>query len=134
MAIQATADQALIRKLNTAVILDILRRYAPLSRAEVAARTGLNRSTVSIVVNSLIEEGFVQETELQSSKIGRPGILLVLNPKGGFAHYGVLKNTFMILKGSIPGTQKRLIRFSEPRRKYAHVPEQPPEIQHIVTP
>ena len=85
MAIQATADQGLIRKLNTAVILDILRRYAPLSRAEVAARTGLNRSTVSIIVNSLIEGGFVQETDLQSSKIGRPGMLLVLNPKGGFA-------------------------------------------------
>jgi len=85
MAIQATADQGLIRKLNTAVILDILRRYAPLSRAEVAARSGLNRSTVSIIVNSLIEGGFVQETDLQSSKIGRPGMLLVLNPKGGFA-------------------------------------------------
>ena len=85
MAIQATADQGFIRKFNTAVILDILRRYAPLSRAELAARTGLNRSTVSIIINSLIEEGFVQETDLQSPKIGRPGMLLVLNPKGGFA-------------------------------------------------
>jgi predicted NBD/HSP70 family sugar kinase len=85
MAFQAAADQGLIRKLNTAVILDILRRHAPLSRAELAARTGLNRSTVSIIVNSLIEEGFVQETDLQSPKIGRPGMLLMLNPKGGFA-------------------------------------------------
>jgi glucokinase-like ROK family protein len=85
MMIQTTADQGLIRKLNTAVVLDVLRRFAPLSRAELAARTGLNRSTVSIIVNSLIEEGFVQETDLQSSKIGRPGMLLVLNPKGGFA-------------------------------------------------
>lgn len=85
MAFQATADQGFIRKLNTAVILDILRRFAPLSRAELAARTGLNRSTVSIIVNSLIEKGFVQEADLQSSKIGRPGMLLVLNNKGGFA-------------------------------------------------
>ena len=85
MALQPTAYQGFTRKLNTAVILDILRRYAPLSRAELAARTGLNRSTVSIIVNSLIEEGFVQETDLQSPKIGRPGMLLVLNPKGGFA-------------------------------------------------
>ena len=85
MGIQATADQGFIRKLNTAVVLDILRRYAPLSRAELAARTGLNRGTVSIIVNNLIEEGFVQETDLQSSKIGRPGMLLMLNPKGGFA-------------------------------------------------
>jgi glucokinase-like ROK family protein len=85
MATQATANQGFIRKLNTAVVLDLLRRFAPLSRAELAARTGLNRSTVSIIINSLIEEGFVQETDLQSSKIGRPGMLLVLNPKGGFA-------------------------------------------------
>ena len=85
MAIQATADQGLIRKLNTAVLLDALRRFAPLSRAELASRTGLNRSTVSIIVNSLIEEGLIQETYLQNSKVGRPGMMLELNPKGGFA-------------------------------------------------
>jgi glucokinase-like ROK family protein len=85
MAIPATADQGLIRKMNTAMLLDALRRFAPLSRAELAGRTGLNRSTVSIIVNSLIEEGFVQETDLQSAKVGRPGMLLDLNPKGGFA-------------------------------------------------
>jgi glucokinase-like ROK family protein len=51
----------------------------------LAARTGLNRSTVSIIVNSLIEEGLIQETDLQSAKVGRPGMLLKLNPKGGFA-------------------------------------------------
>jgi glucokinase-like ROK family protein len=85
MAIPATADQGLIRKLNTAILLDALRRMAPLSRAELAARTGLNRSTVSAIVNSLLEEGFIQETDLQSARIGRPGMLLELNPKGGFA-------------------------------------------------
>jgi glucokinase-like ROK family protein len=82
---QGTADQSLIRKLNTAVVLDVLRRFAPLSRAELAAQTGLNRSTVSIIVNYLIEGGFVQETDLQTSRVGRPGMLLVLNPKGGCA-------------------------------------------------
>ena len=85
MAISSTADQSLIRKLNTAILLDALRRFSPLSRAELAARTGLNRSTVSIIVNSLIQEGFIQETDLQNSKVGRPGMLLELNPKGGFA-------------------------------------------------
>ena len=85
MVTTATADQALIRKMNTAILLDALRRFAPLSRAELAARTGLNRSTVSIIVNSLIEEGLIQETDLQSAKVGRPGMLLELNPKGGFA-------------------------------------------------
>ena len=85
MATPATADQATVRKLNTAILLDTLRRFAPLSRAELAARTGLNRSTVSLIVNDLIEEGFIQETDLQSARIGRPGMLLELNPRGGFA-------------------------------------------------
>jgi glucokinase-like ROK family protein len=85
MIIHPTADQGLIRKLNTAVVLDTLRRFAPLSRAELAGHTGLNRSTVSSIVNSLIEEGFVQETDLQSARIGRPGMQLMINPKGGFA-------------------------------------------------
>lgn len=85
MSRQATADQALVRKLNTAIVLDTLRRSAPLSRAELSFQTGLNRSTVSSIVNSLIDGGFVQETDLQNSKLGRPGMLLMLNPKGGFA-------------------------------------------------
>jgi len=28
---------------------------------------------------------------------------------GGFPHYGVVKNDFVLLKGSIPGTKKRVI-------------------------
>ena len=28
---------------------------------------------------------------------------------GGFPHYGVVKNDFLILKGSVPGTKKRVI-------------------------
>ena len=28
---------------------------------------------------------------------------------GGFPHYGVVKNDFLMLKGSIPGTKKRVI-------------------------
>ena len=72
----ATADQNIIRKFNTATVLDILRRQAPVSRAEVAACTGLNRSTISSIVNGLLDEGLVQETTFQSDRVGRPGMLL----------------------------------------------------------
>lgn len=33
----------------------------------------------------------------------------VITPLGGFPHYGIVKNDFVILKGSIPGTKKRII-------------------------
>ena len=32
-----------------------------------------------------------------------------ITPMGGFPHYGVVKNDFLILKGSVPGTKKRVI-------------------------
>lgn len=80
-----TADQNLVRKFNTAVVLNILRHHAPLSRAELATYSGLNRSTISAIINVLLEDKLVQETILQSDRIGRPGMLLELNPSGGFA-------------------------------------------------
>jgi large subunit ribosomal protein L3e len=32
-----------------------------------------------------------------------------ITPLGGFPHYGIVKNDFLLLKGSIPGTKKRII-------------------------
>lgn len=32
-----------------------------------------------------------------------------ITPMGGFPHYGIVKNDFIMLKGSIPGTKKRII-------------------------
>jgi glucokinase-like ROK family protein len=80
-----TADQNLVRKFNTAVAINTLRHRAPLSRAELASCTGLNRSTVSSIVSHLLADGLVQETTFQSDRVGRPGLLLELNPAGGFA-------------------------------------------------
>ena len=65
--------------------MDCIRLRAPVSRAEVSALVGLNRSTVSSIVDDLLERGFVQETEKQEHRVGRPGMLLELNPQGGFA-------------------------------------------------
>ena len=50
-------------------------------------------------------------------------------PKDGFRHYGLVKNTYLILKGSISGPRKRLVTLTHPMRDkkvYAH------EIKRIV--
>ena len=80
-----TGDQALVRRLNTAIILDCLRLNAPLSRAEISTKTRLNRSTVSSIVSHLIHDGFVREIEFQKDRLGRPGMLLELSPDGACA-------------------------------------------------
>jgi len=39
-----------------------------------------------------------------------------INVKGGYVNYGNVKNQYILVKGSIAGVQKRLIRFTEPVR------------------
>ncbi len=80
-----TADQKLVRKLNNNIIIEVLRKEAPVSRANLSSITGLNRSTVSSIIDELLDGGWVRETSYQTNKIGRPGLLLEINPQGGFA-------------------------------------------------
>jgi len=80
-----TANHALVRTINRALILNHLRRHAPQSRAELAERTGLTRSTVSSLVDDLREAKLIHETGIGPSRGGRPGTQLELNPAGGCA-------------------------------------------------
>jgi glucokinase-like ROK family protein len=78
-----TGDQLLIREINLSIILNALRSAGPLSRASLAAKTGLNKTTVSSLVSELVGARFVRERGFRSSSTGRPGILLELNPDAG---------------------------------------------------
>jgi glucokinase-like ROK family protein len=80
-----TADQAWVRRMNRAIILEVFRTHVTLSRARLASETGLNPSTVSSIVGELIQENLIRETDLIQASTGRPGRLLELNPEGGCA-------------------------------------------------
>jgi DNA-binding Lrp family transcriptional regulator len=79
-----TGAQSLMREINLSGIMNHVRTNAPISRAALADTTGLNKTTVSSLVNELIERQFVREIGLASSSSGRPAILLKLNPTAGF--------------------------------------------------
>lgn len=83
MAAYQTADHTLMREMNTALILECLRRDAPLSRAQLASITGLNKTTVSSLVRELMTACYVRETGLTIGDKGRPSIPLELNPAAG---------------------------------------------------
>jgi glucokinase-like ROK family protein len=78
-----TGDQALVREINLSIILNCLRETSPLSRAQLAKITGLNKTTVSSLVRELIARQFVREIGFDSSGSGRPAVLLELNPNAG---------------------------------------------------
>lgn len=78
-----TGDQALVREMNLSTVLRYLQESAPLSRARLADLTGLNKTTVSSLIEELIERGLVHQVGLDTSGGGRPGTLLELDPQAG---------------------------------------------------
>jgi glucokinase-like ROK family protein len=79
-----TGDQALVRQINRSILLKRLWVGSPLSRADLAARTGLNKTTVSHMVDGLLSDNFLLEVGRNPSVGGRPGVLLELNPDAGW--------------------------------------------------
>lgn len=68
-----------VRRANLARVLGALRGLAPISRAGLAAATGLTKATVSAVVVDLAARGLVVEGEVSRvGSVGRPGRLLDL--------------------------------------------------------
>ena len=59
---------ALVREINRSVILNCLRETSPLSRAQLAEITGLNRTAVSGLVRELIARQFVRKIGFDSSE------------------------------------------------------------------
>jgi glucokinase-like ROK family protein len=78
-----TADQLLVKQINKSIVLNTIRKKGNISRAEIAGITGLNKSTVSFLVDELINEGFVKEEGPGESKGGRKPIILSINNKAG---------------------------------------------------
>ena len=56
---------------------------------------------------------------------------LKINPDGGFKHFGLVKGDFIILKGSVPGTYRRLIKMRTQIRN-APVKVNKPNILEVV--
>lgn len=79
-----TGDSALVRQINLSVIMNHLRKKAPISRAGLAQTTGLNKTTVSSLVDELLQRQFVRERGSVTSGKGHPSIMLDLNPAAGF--------------------------------------------------
>ncbi len=70
---------------NFRIILETIRRFGPISRAEVARCTELTAQTVSNITRELLEMGLIYEAERRRDKRGAPSIMLVINPDGAYS-------------------------------------------------
>lgn len=94
MAALRRINQDDLRNHNLSVVIDtLLRTTEPLSRAELAKRTGLTKATMSLLVSMLVDDGVVREGEpsVQSS-YGRPSTPLLI-AGGRYCGIGLQVNT-----------------------------------------
>jgi predicted NBD/HSP70 family sugar kinase len=75
--VRASSETA--RNINRDIVLEMIRSHQPISRAELARLSGLQRSTVSLIIEQLIEEKWVQEGAIARRPRGRRPTLLGLN-------------------------------------------------------
>lgn len=87
---QRSGSLETLRELNRLRVVEALRRHGSLSRADIARVTGLSRSTISTLVADLQDRGFVAERPnghetTRSARVGRPPVMLRLDPPAGIA-------------------------------------------------
>lgn len=80
----SVARSKTIRDINRQIVLNYVRERGPISRAEIAHETALQRSTVSLIVEELRVDGLIEEVSGESTG-GRPPILLSLRTADPFA-------------------------------------------------
>lgn len=77
------------------------------------------------------QTGYQQRTEYNKLllKIGKDPKEIA--QKGGFVRYGIVKNPYILLKGSIAGAKKRLVKFTHAIRHNKLIPKEAPAITYI---
>ena len=75
------ASSQTARGINRGVVLNLIRRRQPISRADLARVSGLQRSTVSLITEQLIRERWVVHGPIGRLPRGRRPTFLRLNDR-----------------------------------------------------
>lgn len=95
------ARHVVMRELNRSLVLDLIKKRSPISRAALAEASSLAKPTVSVIVEDLIASGMVREKGVGPStrEGGRPPVLLefdALSQCLAGVHIGVTTTTIVL--------------------------------------
>lgn len=108
----APVSRATLTRLNLSHLLREIREVGPTSRSSLAAATGLNKATISRLVDRLIQMKLVHETgEQHSNGRGRRPVLLEINPEAGFIVSAEIGVDFLLVACSDFGARLLWRRF-----------------------
>ncbi len=91
-----------------------------------------NPHRVRWTVPQMGQMGYQQRTDFNKRILAMGSNVEEINPKGGFPEYGVVRGDYVLVKGSLPGPTKRLIRMRHAIRAKDNTVKTP-EILYVST-
>lgn len=79
-----TGSKELIRDINKQLVLDLIQKSGPISRAAISKGLGLTKATISAIVQVLLDQHLACEIGSDDTKKGRKPILLQFNKTCGY--------------------------------------------------
>ena len=112
-----SATPATVRHVNRCIVLNLVRRHQPVSRARLSEMTGIYRSSISEIVDELIGQNLLVERLSEPSGRGRVPIHLTLNPDG-YRVLGVSVRPFhsFVASAGLSGKIERSASFRTPKK------------------
>lgn len=102
---------------------------------EVASLGPISPSNVMFTVPRAGQRGFHQRIEYNKRIMIMDNTnksKIKINPDGGFKHFGMVSGDFIVLRGSVPGTYRRLIKIRSPMRRFTSKIIQPKILEVVV--
>lgn len=85
MSLGKAGNNKLLKEFNETALLELIRINKQISKADLAQLTGLSPTACGIIVNNLLEKGYIREAGIGTSKGGRRPILYELTPASYFS-------------------------------------------------
>jgi predicted NBD/HSP70 family sugar kinase len=123
LAIQASSSET-ARDTNRTIILELIRLAGTVSRADLARLSGLQKSTVSAIVEELLETHWICEGETGFSKHGRRPQMLGVNNELGVAILDLHPGNAIVAISDFSGkflAQENIPISPEPQRSIAQL-------------
>ena len=114
------------RDINRDIILELIRFRQPVARASLSRLSGLRPSTISAIVEQLIEEKWVREGAVVKASRGRPSTMLSVNADIVTFALDLRPDRAILAVIDLSGrflSRETVMTYSDPKRTISHIVE-----------
>lgn len=126
------ASSEVVRDINRRIVLNLIRTRQPLSRADLARVSGLQRSTISLIVEELIQQDWLIEGPTGRLPRGRRPTFLRLNDQRAIIGVDVRPGQILVALADVNGKFRSQEAFATPPDPNTAVDELIVRIQRLL--